>query len=87
MAAFDPSPIAVRLRRIRGHLDAIMTMISEGRNCLELAQQLHAVERAAAATKRELIYGRIEACLAAAAISPAEARPLLSEIKILGKYL
>ena len=38
-------------------------MIEEGRPCLDLAQQLHAVESAISNAKRELIHDHIEHCL------------------------
>ena len=38
--------IAKRLKRAEGHLRRVIAMIDEGRPCLDLAQQLHAVENA-----------------------------------------
>jgi hypothetical protein len=38
--------IVKRLKRATGHLQTIITMIESHRSCLELAQQLHAVEKA-----------------------------------------
>jgi DNA-binding FrmR family transcriptional regulator len=38
--------IVKRLRRADGHLQKVISMIEEGRPCLDLAQQLHAVESA-----------------------------------------
>ena len=38
--------IVKRLRRAEGHLRTTISMIEDGRSCLELAQQLHAVEKA-----------------------------------------
>ncbi len=38
--------IVKRLRRAEGHLRSVIGMIEAGRSCLELAQQLHAVEKA-----------------------------------------
>ena len=35
--------IIKRLRRAEGHLHKVIGMIEEGRSCLDLAQQLHAV--------------------------------------------
>ncbi len=34
------------LKRAEGHLRAIIRMFEEGKGCLDLAQQLHAVESA-----------------------------------------
>jgi DNA-binding FrmR family transcriptional regulator len=83
----DFAPIIARLRRAEGHLAALLTMVAEGRSCLELAQQLHAIERAIASTKRELIHTHIDRCLTSAATTPLQAKSVLSEIRSLGKYL
>jgi hypothetical protein len=37
--------IVNRLKRAQGHLRSIVEMIENGRACLDIAQQLHAVER------------------------------------------
>jgi DNA-binding FrmR family transcriptional regulator len=38
-------------------------MIDGGRPCLDIAQQLHAVERAVANAKRRLIHDHMDHCL------------------------
>jgi len=40
--------IVKRLKRAQGHLGSVIEMMDAGRSCLELAQQLHAVEKAIA---------------------------------------
>jgi DNA-binding FrmR family transcriptional regulator len=55
--------IATRLKRAEGHLRRVVTMIEEGQPCLDLATQLHAVERAVAEAKRALIHDHIDHCL------------------------
>ena len=57
--------IATRLKRAEGHLRRVIGMIEEGRPCLDLAMQLHAVERAVAEAKRALIHDHIDHCLQA----------------------
>ena len=66
--------IVPRLKRAEGHLKSIIAMIEAGRPCLDLAQQLHAVESAVANAKRELIHDHIEHCLGEAS-TPAGLRP------------
>lgn len=56
--------IATRLKRAEGHLRRVVAMIEEGQPCLDLATQLHAVERAVAEAKRALIHDHIDHCLA-----------------------
>jgi DNA-binding FrmR family transcriptional regulator len=63
-------------------------MIEEGRPCLDLAQQIHAVENAVANAKRELIHDHIEHCLEVPGeASGSEARATLRELKALTKFL
>ena len=40
--------IVKRLKRANGHLAGVVQMIEDGRSCLDIAQQLHAVEKAIA---------------------------------------
>lgn len=74
--------IAKRLKRAEGHIRSIIAMINEGRPCLDLAQQLHAVEKAVGNAKRELIHDHIEHCL-----TDDHHHGSLKELKELTKYL
>jgi DNA-binding FrmR family transcriptional regulator len=78
--------ITSRLKRAEGHLRAVISMIEEGRPCLDLAQQLHAVETAVSNAKRELIHDHIEHCLEEPN-DRAGQRSTLKELKALAKYL
>lgn len=73
--------IAARLKRAEGHLRRVIAMIEEGRCCLDLATQLHAVERAVAEAKRALIHDHIDHCVT------TEGAHDLTEIKSLTKLL
>ncbi len=55
--------IVKRLRRAAGHLNKVVGMIEEDRSCLDLAQQLHAVESAIREAKRALIRDHLDHCL------------------------
>lgn len=55
--------IITRLKRAEGHLRRVIAMIEEGRPCVDVATQLHAVERAVAEAKRALIHDHIDHCL------------------------
>jgi DNA-binding FrmR family transcriptional regulator len=80
--------IANRLRRAEGHLHSIIAMIGEGRPCLELAQQLQAVESAIDNAKKTLIRDHIDHCLERSLHSTgAKARAALDEFKEITKYL
>lgn len=80
--------VVKRLNRAKGHLASIVTMIEEGRACLDLAQQLHAVESAVRNAKQVLIHDHIDHCLADALGGDGRvARSALAEFKTLAKYL
>jgi DNA-binding FrmR family transcriptional regulator len=79
--------IVKRLKRAEGHLRSILTMFEEGRPCIDLAQQLHAVENAVANAKRELIHDHIDHCLHDTAEGAQDARDIVKELKALTKYL
>ena len=80
--------IAKRLRRAEGHLRTIIAMVEEGRGCLDLAQQLHAVEKAIGNAKRTLIHDHIDNCLEeVAGPVPRRARGPLDQFKEITKYL
>lgn len=75
--------IIKRLKRAEGHLRNVIAMIEDERPCVDLAQQLHAVEKALIAAKRELIHDHIENCVEGA----SNGRAALNEVKQLTKYL
>ena len=52
--------ILKRLKRAEGHLRSVTAMIEEGRACIDIAQQLHAVEKAIAQAKKTLIQDHID---------------------------
>lgn len=77
-----------RLQRAQGHLASVITMIEQARPCVDLAQQLHAVENAIANAKRELIHDHIEHCLGdGVGNGPVTSKLALDEFKQLSKYL
>ena len=80
--------IIKRLKRAVGHLNATIAMIEAGRPCLELAQQLHAVESAVAQAKKTLIHDHIDHCLDESVHRQGpHAHKSLEEFKEITKYL
>jgi len=77
--------ILKRLRRADGHLRGVMEMIEAGRPCLDVAQQLHAVERAVCEAKKAFIHDHIDHCLEAA-VGPGR-RATVDEFKQITRYL
>lgn len=80
--------IIKRLKRARGHLGSVIEMIEGERPCLELAQQLHAVEKAIQQAKRVLVQDHIEHCLddAIGPLEPEQQRRV-DEFKAIARYL
>jgi len=60
--ASHPALIA-RLKRADGHLRAVIAMLEAGKPCVDVAQQLQAVEKAVTNAKRVLIHDHIDHCL------------------------
>lgn len=82
--------IVKRLKRARGQMDGLVGMLEEGRDCVLIAQQLHALERAVASAKRLLIHDHIDHCLAESANGKAHSHahpPTIAEFKEITKYL
>jgi len=80
--------IATRLKRAQGHLAAVIEMLEAGRPCLDLAQQLHAVEKAVGNAKKELIKDHITHCMEeTSAALPREFKELIKEFQDFTKYL
>ena len=80
--------IVKRLKRADGHLRRVIEMIESGRPCLDIAQQLHAVEKAVGQAKRTLIQDHLEHCLEdTVGPLPREQRRSVDEFKEITKYL
>ena len=74
--------IIKRLKRADGHLRSVIEMIEAGKPCVEVAQQLQAVEKAVANAKRALIHDHLDHCLDEDH-SPADR----DELKTIARYL
>ena len=80
--------IVKRLKRAEGHLRSIIAMIEGDRTCLDIAQQLHAIENAIGQAKKTLIRDHLDNCLeeAVGALPRKQRRPI-DEFKEITKYL
>jgi len=78
--------IVKRLKRASGHLQSVIAMIEDDRPCTDIAQQLHAVEKAILQAKRTLIQDHIDHCLdeAVAGLSDASG---VADFKAITRYL
>lgn len=80
--------IVKRLKRVQGHVASIITMIEEERGCLDVAQQLQAVEKAIANAKKILVHDHIDHCLERAVHDPKKnGDETIREFKEITKYL
>ena len=80
--------IVKRLKRAEGHLRSIVEMIEAGRSCLDVAQQLHAVEKAICQAKKTLIQDHLDHCLdEVLAPLPRDQRRSIDDFKDIIKYL
>jgi len=80
--------IVKRLKRAEGHLRRVIAMVEEARPCLDVAQQLHAVEKAIGEAKKTLIHDHVDHCLDAAANGQGTTtRAVVGEFKAISKYL
>lgn len=80
--------IVKRLRRAGGHLNSVIAMIEEGRPCLDVAQQLQAVEKAVAQAKKTLIQDHLDHCLDHMLDASGQAQShALADFKLITRYL
>ena len=80
--------IIKRLKRAEGHLKSIIVMLEEGRPCLEVAQQLQAVESAITNAKKVFVHDHIDHCLEYAVSQGSQnADESINEFKQITKYL
>nr|WP_133611348.1 metal-sensing transcriptional repressor [Aquabacterium commune] len=80
------SALVKRLKRASGHLLNVIEMLEADRPCADVAQQLHAVEKAIGAAKKALIHEHLDECLSRA-VRTAQSQEALAEFKDMTKYL
>ncbi len=80
--------IIKRLKRAEGHLKSIITMMEESRSCLDIAQQLQAIESAISNAKKTLVHDHIDHCLEHSVREGTQsADDTIREFKAITKYL
>jgi DNA-binding FrmR family transcriptional regulator len=80
--------VGARLKRASGHLTRVIQMLDQGRPCMDVAQQLQAVEKAISNAKKELIKDHLHHCMGETSDSlPREVRNLIKEFQGVTKYL
>jgi hypothetical protein NreA len=87
--AHDSHPAIIkRLKRANGHLSSTIEMLTAGRPCLDIAQQLQAVEKAVQQAKKALIQDHLDHCLEGL-VGPLDGdqRHSMEEFKEIARYL
>ncbi|EMQ4857129.1 metal-sensing transcriptional repressor [Morganella morganii] len=80
--------IIKRLKRAAGHLKSTIQMLEDEKACLDIVQQMHAVEKAITNAKRTLIHDHLDHCLEnVIQADHDESEHSLSEFKEITKYL
>lgn len=80
--------IIKRLKRAEGHLRSIVAMLEADRDCLDVAQQLQAVEKAITGAKKALVHDHIDHCLDdAVRAGTKRADEAVREFRAITKYL
>ena len=90
MATHTTHPeIIRRLKRADGHLKSVITMLEDGQGCLEITQQLHAVEKAITNAKNTLVHDHIDHCFDETLFEKdvQQTRALITQFKSITKYL
>lgn len=85
----DSHPAIIkRLKRANGHLISTIEMLTAGRSCLDIAQQLQAVEKAVQQAKKALIQDHLDHCLEGL-VGPlgGDQRHSMDEFKQITRYL
>jgi DNA-binding FrmR family transcriptional regulator len=76
-----------RLKRAYGHLKSVIAMLEAEKPCLDIAQQIHAVESAISNAKQTLIRDHIDCCLEHALSEGKSGTKTAEEFKQITKYL
>lgn len=79
------SDVIKRLKRAEGHLRHVISMLEDGKPCIDTAQQLLAVERGIVAAKRQMIHDHLDHCLGMA--DDSSGPHALEEIRAMAKLL
>ncbi|MDP3984877.1 MAG: metal-sensitive transcriptional regulator [Acidimicrobiia bacterium] len=63
MKATHKSSALNRLKTVRGHLDAVLTMVEEERYCPEIMKQVSALQSSLERVNRVLLQNHLETCV------------------------
>ena len=69
-----------RLKRVEGQLRGVIRFIDEGKYCIDILNQLKAVQKALASVESNILGTHIEHCVAQAISSPDDAQQKIAEL-------
>ncbi|MGB2226751.1 MAG: metal-sensitive transcriptional regulator [Parvibaculales bacterium] len=69
-----------RPTRAEGQLRGVVRLIDEGKYCIDILNQLKAVQKALASVEANILETHIENCVAQAISSPDDARQKIAEL-------
>ncbi|WP_175149758.1 metal-sensing transcriptional repressor [Paraburkholderia ultramafica] len=76
------------LQRAEGHLKSVIAMVGKGRTCVDIAQQVQAVESAICNARTTLVREHIDHCLEQPGSQDAQSTAaVMSQLKAVTKYL
>ncbi len=82
----DHKDVLLRLKKAHGHLAKVISMIEQQEKCLNISQQLYAVEKAISQAKKNIIHEHIEHCLSDFS-NNQNGLSQIKEFKDISKYL
>ena len=78
--------LVVRLRRIRGQIEAIEKMVEADTDCSDVLMQVVSARRALKSFSEEMIESHLHNCIEGAACQPKGRRELNSLLTVLKRY-
>lgn len=79
--------LVVRLRRIKGQLEAIEKMVESDADCSDILMQVVSSRRALKSFSEELLESHLHACIEGTATEPAGRENVRSLLTVLERYV
>ena len=83
----DHAQVAQLLKTARGQIDGILRMVEEDRYCLEISQQLMAVEAMLNRVNKEVLSAHLKHCVKTADSEQAKEEKIDELVELLGKIM
>ena len=83
----DKDKVTKLLKTARGQLDGILKMVEDDRYCMDISQQLMAVEAILNKSKKEILTAKLMGCVVAATTDAEKEEKVDELVAMLGKIL